>query len=192
MGQAGAALEPAAAQNLTPGLCGHSFHKTVLAAALTFFGLIGSLWHNQYLSTEVRAPESPPLDPRPKTLYPINMISRSHRFHGRKSLSYVYAHGRTARGPLFAIKAAPNTKKSGYRVAVVVSRKVNKSAVVRNRIRRRLYAAVRAQEKDLNHPHDIVITVFSDGILKEPAKSLEHQLKRQLSGAGVLSTTEGA
>jgi ribonuclease P protein component len=71
------------------------------------------------------------------------MISRTNRFHGYSSLRNVYRHGSTARGPLFAVKAIANPKRRSYRLAVVVSRKVNKSAVARNRMRRRLYELAR-------------------------------------------------
>lgn len=114
------------------------------------------------------------------------MINRSHRFHGYGSLKNVYRHGQTVRGPLFAIKSSPNPKKPNYRLAVVVSRKVNKSAVVRNRIRRRLYEIVRQNEQDIIGPHDIVISVFNDRVADEPQASLERQVKKLLNEAGVL------
>ena len=115
------------------------------------------------------------------------MIPRTHRFHGYNSLRHVYRHGQTARGPLFAVKAAANPRAKTYRLAVVVSRKVHKSAVARNRIRRRLYAAVRSLDTEIDTPHDIVLTVFSDGVLAEPAQSLTRLVARQLSAAGVLA-----
>ena len=93
------------------------------------------------------------------------MISRQHRFRGYGSLKYVYKNGATVRGPLFAVKAIENPKRDSYRLAVVVSRKVNKSAVARNRIRRRLYEAVRQLEVDIIRPYDIVLTVFHNSVL---------------------------
>lgn len=70
---------------------------------------------------------------------------------------------------------------------MVVSRKVHKSAVGRNRIRRRLYAEVRNLSSDILQPHDIVINVFSDSLLEIPANQLKKQIKQQLSQAGVLA-----
>jgi ribonuclease P protein component len=107
------------------------------------------------------------------------MISRAHRFHGYNSLRYVYRQGRVSRGPAFAVKAADNPKRKVYRVAVVVSRKVSKSAVVRNRIRRRLYEISRDLGQNITQPYDIVITVFHDTVLEVPHKELSAQLKRQ-------------
>ncbi|HLA49521.1 MAG TPA: ribonuclease P protein component [Candidatus Saccharimonadales bacterium] len=115
------------------------------------------------------------------------MISRQHRFRGYSSLKYVYKNGTIVRGPLFAVKAIENPKRGSYRLAVVVSRKVNKSAVARNRIRRRLYEAVRQLEADILRPYDIVLTVFHSSVLEEPAQSLAAQVKKQLSEAGVLA-----
>jgi ribonuclease P protein component len=114
------------------------------------------------------------------------MISRAHRFHGYNSLNFVYRSGQTVRGPLFAIKYILNPKRKTYRAAVVVSKKVNKSAVARNRMRRRLYAALREMEPHINEPYDIVLTVFHDSLLEESAGNLSRQLKRQLESAGII------
>lgn len=114
------------------------------------------------------------------------MISRTHRFHGYNSLRHVYRHGQVSRGPAFAIKATDNPRRKSYRVAVVVSRKVNKSAVARNRIRRRLYAAARELGGGITQPYDIVITVFHDTVLETAHKDLTAQLKRQLKELKIL------
>lgn len=114
------------------------------------------------------------------------MLSQSHRFHGRNSLKYVYQTGKVARGPLFSVRASPNQRRSQYRVAVVVSRKTVKSAVKRNRIRRRFYAATRDLAAHINGPQDIVITVFAESIADLTSAELQQQLKAQLKSAGAL------
>lgn len=114
------------------------------------------------------------------------MISRRNRFHGYGSLKYVYRHGHTVRGPLFAIKSIDNPKRSSYRLAVVVSKKVSKSAVARNRIRRRLYEGVRTLDDGNLKPVDIVLSVYNEAVLTEPNNNLNKQLKKQLQEAGAL------
>jgi ribonuclease P protein component len=89
------------------------------------------------------------------------MIHRTHRFHGRSSLRFVYQRGKTVRTPYFALRYAFNSRRTTYRLAVVVSRKVSKSAVVRNRIRRRLYEVVRQIDGGIAMPLDLVINVYS-------------------------------
>jgi ribonuclease P protein component len=115
------------------------------------------------------------------------MIARTHRFHGRNSLRYVYKNGQTTRGPLFAIKSMQNPQRQTYRVAVIISRKIHKSAVTRNRLRRRLYEAIRGLSGDIIRPYDIVLTVFSDKLVDEPPRELARYVKKQLREAGILA-----
>ena len=58
------------------------------------------------------------------------MIHHTHRFHGRSSLRFVYQQGQVVRGQLVSLRYVRNGRQQLYRVAVVVSRKVSKSAVV--------------------------------------------------------------
>lgn len=113
------------------------------------------------------------------------MISKSHRFHGHNSLTYVYRHGQVVRGPLMALKYVTNDRRDAYRLSVVVSKKVAKSAVVRNRIRRRLYEAYRQSEDHIVKPYDMVVTVFSDVVQSLPADEVTQAVQAQLKQAGV-------
>lgn len=114
------------------------------------------------------------------------MISRTHRFHGFNALRHVYGRGRTVRSPLFTIKYQLNERRSSYRAAVVVSRKIHKSAVVRNRIRRRMYEIIRHAAPDMRGSYDIVVTVYSDQVGSMDTAVLESMVIEQLSKAGVL------
>jgi ribonuclease P protein component len=114
------------------------------------------------------------------------MISRRHRFHGHNSLNFVYRHGRTVRGSLFTLKHVLNDRRSEYRVAIVVSKKVSKSAVTRNRMRRRIYEQIRLHEALIDQPHDIVITVFHERVADMPMAELSQLLREQLQQAGLV------
>lgn len=114
------------------------------------------------------------------------MIARTHRFHGYGSLRYTYQHGKTIRGPLCAIRFIKNSRRTSYRMAVVVSKKVSKSAVVRNRIRRRLYEAVRRQEAKITEPYDIILTVFSEQLAELTAPEIDRLIHAQLKQAGII------
>ena len=70
---------------------------------------------------------------------------------------------------------------------MVISKKVHKSAVARNRIRRRLYAAIRALDTNITGPYDIVITVFNAGLLNEPAQAIEARLVKQFKLLGIIA-----
>lgn len=114
------------------------------------------------------------------------MISRGHRFHGLNSLRHVYSRGQTIRGSLITVKYLDNPRRDSYRAAVVVSRKVHKSAVVRNRIRRRIYEIIRHKEPYIAKPYDVVVTVFSEQVANMPAYSLDKMLVELLQRAGIV------
>lgn len=116
------------------------------------------------------------------------MISREHRFHGLNALRHVYGRGQTVRGPLLTTKYLFNNNRSSYRAAVVVSRKVHKSAVVRNRIRRRIYEIIRRTEPNMTGPYDIVISIYSDAVASLEPTELEGIITGQLKKAGILGT----
>lgn len=116
------------------------------------------------------------------------MIASANRFHGHSSLRYVYQKGRNIRGSLFAVKYITNSRRDTYRAAVVVSRKVAKSAVVRNRIRRRLYEIIRQHSPRFSEPFDIVVTVYSDQAASMDFEKLEEQLTDQLHKAEILKS----
>ncbi|MEI9913701.1 MAG: ribonuclease P protein component [Candidatus Saccharibacteria bacterium] len=90
------------------------------------------------------------------------MIAQANRFHGHNSLSMVYRKGQTVSLGLASLKHLPIRTGKKYRLAVVVSRKVDKSAVVRNRIRRRVYEAMREKYPKFNKNVDIVITIHNN------------------------------
>lgn len=117
------------------------------------------------------------------------MIARANRFHGYNSLRQVYTRGSVVRGQFTALKFLDNPKRTQYRAAVVVSRKVHKSAVVRNRIRRRIYELIRTNVSADGPTYDLVFVVYSDQAAAIPAIELEKQIVSQLIKAGVTPDT---
>ncbi len=115
------------------------------------------------------------------------MIIRVHRFHGYNALRHAYGRGQTVRGPMLAIKYLRNPKRTSYRAAVVVSRKVHKSAVVRGRIRRRIYEIIRGQEDNIHEPYDIIVTVFSEQLAVVSASELHEAVVSQLERTGIVT-----
>ena len=88
------------------------------------------------------------------------MLSAKYRFHSRGGVNYTYRHGRTVRTPVLSLVYASNARKK-TRFAIVVSKKVLKSAVGRNRIRRRLYEAIRLELPNLKLPTDHIFIVHN-------------------------------
>lgn len=104
------------------------------------------------------------------------MIPTLFRFHGHNSLRYVYANGKAVRSQTLTIKSVKNSHRKHPRISVVVSKKVLKSAVGRNRIRRRIYEYVRVRTPNLNDVYDIVIIATSPELRSMPYDELNAQL----------------
>lgn len=107
------------------------------------------------------------------------MLSFANRFHGHGSLRYVYKNGQAIRSRLITIKYTNNPNRKHSRFAVVVSKKVHKGAVGRNRMRRRIYEIVRHELPNIPRAHDVAIMIFSSEVINLPAQELRetiHQL----------------
>ncbi|HRF28107.1 MAG TPA: ribonuclease P protein component [Candidatus Saccharibacteria bacterium] len=115
------------------------------------------------------------------------MLSYKYRFHGHASLKYVFANGQTVRHRWFTIKYCPNPRRKQSRVSVVVSKKVCKGAVGRNRIRRRLYEEIRRNlgSTDQSIAYDIVVIVTLEDVRTVESSELSHELQVKMTEAGL-------
>ncbi len=119
------------------------------------------------------------------TNYNTNMIPFLNRFHGHGSLRFVYKNGRAVRSRNIILKYIANPHRKNSRVAVVVSKKVIKSAVKRNRIRRRVYECVRADMRRFDRSYDIALIVSSAELLAMSFDELSQQISGLLKEAGI-------
>lgn len=77
---------------------------------------------------------------------------------------------------------------SQTRVVVVVSKKISKKAVVRNRIRRQISGILERRWQTVTQGYDIVVTVRQDTSDLTPA-ALEKVVVSALTKSGVLAAT---
>lgn len=113
------------------------------------------------------------------------MLAFKYRFHGHGSLRYVYTHGHTVRSHLMSLKYSYHPKRTTSRVAVVISKKVIKGAVGRNRVRRRVYEVIRHELPKLQDNCDLVFIIFSAEVLSQPSPELAQAVQHLLGEAGV-------
>ena len=100
------------------------------------------------------------------------MISQKYRFHGYRSLQFVLKRGQTFKSEYFSLKHI-KSKKPHYRLSIIVSKKIDKKAVVRNRIRRRLYELFRQTFKGSSLQVDIAVIVLKVDLANISYKELE-------------------
>ena len=104
------------------------------------------------------------------------MIAGQYRFHGHGSLRYVYAKGKAQRSHHVTIKYVENGRRKRSRFSVVISKKVLKSAVGRNRVRRRIYEYIRTEMHRIDGVHDVVVICTSSELRSMPYEQLKEQL----------------
>lgn len=112
------------------------------------------------------------------------MLKRTNRLRKQKDFARVFKRGKTVHMPAFTIKYHPNNQPH-TRVAVVISTKVAKKAVIRNRTRRRFYNQLQAMWPEVHPGVDIVILLRHQAIDLR-GKHLAEQLRSCFHKAGIL------
>ena len=112
------------------------------------------------------------------------MLNQKYRFHSRGGVRYVYQKGKTIRTPKASLVFVDNPR--GFmRFAVVVSKKVIKSAVGRNRVRRRVYEALRLNFDDIPKKRDYVFVIYDKNFKNIPFCEIEDILADLLAAAKI-------
>jgi ribonuclease P protein component len=113
------------------------------------------------------------------------MISARLRFHGHGSLRFLHKNANTYRSRYYAVKVIKNPHRKLSRLAAIVSKKTHKSAVGRNRIRRRTYEILRLEYPRIIGTYDIAVIVTSGEVLTADYAELTDSLRSLLQEAGV-------
>lgn len=113
------------------------------------------------------------------------MLAAKYRFHSRGGVRYTYQHGKTIRNPKISLVYSQNIRNK-KRFAVVVSKKVLKGAVGRNRIRRRVYEVIRAELPQIGKPVDCIFVVYSREVQDMPFLELKELVRGLLAESGII------
>jgi ribonuclease P protein component len=113
------------------------------------------------------------------------MIPFNNRFHGHSSLNFVYRNGKATHSRWFIIKTIENPKRKKSRAAVIVSKKILKSAVKRNRVRRQIYEYISTLFPQLGKVYDIAIIVSSGELFMAPQAEIFAQLDELFGQTGI-------
>ena len=113
------------------------------------------------------------------------MLERKFRLGKQQSVARVYKKGRTARAGSLSIRYLANNQEDS-RLTVVVSKKVAKSAVTRNRIRRRLSETLRHRWADITPGVDIIVTAYEVNLATVNQNQLNQLIDQLLTEAQLL------
>jgi len=101
------------------------------------------------------------------------MIARDNRFHGHSAVARV--RGSSVHSKNLSFRWAKNNR-NDYRLAVVVSKKIDNRAVVRNRIRRRVFEEIRKQGSLNGKSVDLVVYIKTPEVQAMEVKKLHEEI----------------
>jgi ribonuclease P protein component len=87
------------------------------------------------------------------------MLNKKHKIAKREFIPYILAKGKTENTSLFVIKYLYNEDGISH-FGVIASSKISKKAVIRNKIRRRIYEAIRLFLKENPGPQKNIDAIF--------------------------------
>ena len=115
------------------------------------------------------------------------MLPRRYRLTRDNDFDRVHRNGRVSRGRLLFLKALP-TANTDSRFVFLVGKKIHKSAVQLNRIRRRLRASAAALLPRISPGYDVVVLV-QPRILTATQQEIQEELQQVLERAGLIVKT---
>lgn len=113
------------------------------------------------------------------------MITKTNRLRKRTEFAYSIRHGKRVFDELINLVVFTRRDKL-LRIGFVISKKVDKRAVVRNLIRRRMQAIVREILPKISLGHNLVFIATPDVVSKD-FYAIKDSVKKVLQRAGILS-----
>ena len=113
------------------------------------------------------------------------MLPKTNRLKKKKDFENVFKHGKGARGSFLALKFVKNGRKES-RFGFIVSQKVSRYAVKRNKVKRRLRSVISSSSSLIKPGLDVAIITFS-GIEDKTFQETKDILFKLLKDAKCLS-----
>ena len=113
------------------------------------------------------------------------MLAKKNRLRKKKDFGEILKKGKGFKQDFLILKIAKNKLKQ-TRFGFIVSQKVSKKAVVRNKIKRRFRAIIRAKEKKLKKGLDVIFITLP-GAEKKDFQEIENTIEKLLKRAKILN-----
>lgn len=113
------------------------------------------------------------------------MLARKFRLTGAKDYSRVQKEGKVFQSGCFGIAFVPRGDEEPSRFGFIVSTKIAKEAVDRNRCKRAMSESVRIDSVNLNPGYDVVF-LAKTSITKESTSDIMKEVRIALKEAGLM------
>ena len=113
------------------------------------------------------------------------MLPKLNRIRKKKDFEAIFKKGKGFKNRFLALKIVKNNLPES-RFGFVISKKVSKKAVIRNKIRRRISEAIRLDLEKIKKGSDVVLVAYP-GIEKNTFSETTELVKNILKKAGLLN-----
>lgn len=114
------------------------------------------------------------------------MLNKTNRLTNQKDFDNIAKHGNPINTPYFVIKTTTNLLSSS-RFGIIISTRIDKKAVTRNKLRRQLSEVLRTNLSSIKAGYDIVFFTKKN-ILNIDYKTLEKEVIKGLKRGKCLAT----
>ncbi len=111
------------------------------------------------------------------------MLKKIHRLTKDKDFDNIFKNGRSSYNKILGIKAMANQQVNS-RFGIVVSAKISKKAVERNKIKRQVREIIRARLDGIKSGYDIMIISLPD-ILGKSYQEIDESISRHFRKLGL-------
>ncbi|MFH1536483.1 MAG: ribonuclease P protein component [Patescibacteria group bacterium] len=112
------------------------------------------------------------------------MLPRKNRLRLQKDFTYIFKKGRTINSSALLIKSI-KTQAPNNRFGIIISNKISKKAVERNKIRRRIKSWINKNQTKIKKGFDIII-ITKKNILNYSYLETEQELLQMFKKTGLI------
>ena len=113
------------------------------------------------------------------------MLKKENRLKKKKDFDAVFKECKFKRSPLFTFLGIKKNDLNCSRFGIIVSKKIAKKAVIRNKIKRRIREILRNRIKEIDRGYDVVI-IPSKEIVDKNYQEIKISLERGLKKIKIL------
>src|SRR5687767_3278827 len=113
------------------------------------------------------------------------MLPKGNRLPLRFTRSTHEAQAKTIHSPLFTISYSRSSENQPTRFAFIISKKISKSAVERNTLKRKLAASIYSLLPTISPGFDVIIYIKKT-LLEKNSEAIKEQLKNTLARTNLL------
>lgn len=112
------------------------------------------------------------------------MLTAKNRLTGRRNFEKIKDEGNLYKGKAFGLVVLKTEKENPSRFAFIVSTKISKKAVERNRVKRKLKEAVRQLLGKINNGFDVLF-LAKKSLLDKTDKEIKEETEKLFKEAGI-------